>query len=184
MWAIFLFYYHYIKLNLHFKQNDMHTYYLHLGSNQGDRSINLKNAVKQIAQKCGSVTAESSIYETEPWGLKEQDYFLNLAIEVKSNISPDKMLVELQKIQQDMGPAKIEKWGPRIIDIDILYCDQMIMSTDELTIPHPRLHERSFVLTPLMEIAGDMIDPTHNMSIEDLYDICTDESEVVMWDED
>ena len=161
----------------------MHTYYLHLGSNKGDRTSYLSNAIKQITAKIGQVTDQSAIYQTEPWGKKDQDEFLNMAIKVESNLAPEDALNAAKKIETDMGSEKKEKWGPRIIDIDILYCGDLIMEKDNLVIPHPHIYERNFVLIPLMEIAGDFIDPAKEMSIEDIFDLCKDESEVLMFEE-
>ena len=161
----------------------MHTYYLHLGSNKGDRTSYLSNAIKQITAKIGQVTDQSAIYQTEPWGKKDQDDFLNMAIKVESNLVPEDALNAAKKIETDMGSEKKEKWGPRIIDIDILYCDDLITEKDNLVIPHPHIYERNFVLIPLMEIAGDFIDPVKEMSIEDIFDLCKDESEVLLFEE-
>lgn len=161
----------------------MHTYYLHLGSNKGDRTSYLSNAIKQITAKIGQVTDQSAIYQTEPWGKKDQDEFLNMAIKVESNLAPEDALNAAKKIETDMGSEKKEKWGPRIIDIDILYCDDLIMEKDNLVIPHPHIYERNFVLIPLMEIAGDFIDPVKEISIEDIFDLCKDESEVLIFEE-
>ncbi|HLO53204.1 MAG TPA: 2-amino-4-hydroxy-6-hydroxymethyldihydropteridine diphosphokinase [Saprospiraceae bacterium] len=161
----------------------MHSYYLHLGSNKGDRTSYLSNALKQITAKIGQVTDQSAIYQTEPWGKKDQDDFLNMAIKVESNLAPEDALNAAKKIETDMGSEKKEKWGPRIIDIDILYCDDLIMEKDNLVIPHPHIYERNFVLIPLMEIAGDFIDPVKEMSIEDIFDLCKDESEVLLFEE-
>ncbi len=161
----------------------MHTYYLHLGSNKGDRTSYLSNAIKQITAKIGQVTDQSAIYQTEPWGKKDQDDFLNMAIKVESNLVPEDALNAAKKIETDMGSEKKEKWGPRIIDIDILYCNDLIMEKDNLVIPHPHIYERNFVLIPLMEIAGDFIDPVKEMSIEDIFDLCKDESEVLLFEE-
>jgi 2-amino-4-hydroxy-6-hydroxymethyldihydropteridine diphosphokinase len=161
----------------------MHTYYLHLGSNTGDRVSLLTNAIKLITAKIGKVIDQSAIYQTEPWGKKDQDDFLNMAIRVESTLSPEDMLSAAKKIENDMGSVKKEKWGPRMMDIDILYCDDLIMEEDHLVIPHPHIYERNFVLIPLMEIAGDFIDPVKEMSIEDIFDLCKDESEVLIYEE-
>lgn len=161
----------------------MNTYYLHLGSNKGDRTAFLTDAIKQIVAKIGKVTAQSAIYQTEPWGKKDQDEFLNMAIIVESSLEPEDTLTAAKKIEVAMGSEKKEKWGPRIIDIDILYCDDLIMEKDDLVIPHPHIYERNFVLIPLMEIAGDFIDPVKEMSIEDIFDLCKDESEVLLYEE-
>lgn len=160
----------------------MHTYYFHLGSNIGDRNAMLTAAVDQISQKIGKLVLASSIYETEPWGYKNQDHFLNQAIQVESHLSIDDVFTILQEIEKQMGGIKTETWGPRIIDIDILYCDDVIVNTDRLTVPHARMYERSFVLIPMMEIACDFIDPVKNKSIEELFDMCRDEGAVFIYE--
>ncbi len=161
----------------------MSIYYLHLGSNQGDRKITLQKALQKIEEQVGQIVAESSIYETEPWGLKNQENFLNMAITVKSSKSPDQVFEITKAIEASFGGVKTVKWGPRVIDIDILYCDQLVIKTDTLTIPHPQLYERNFVLIPLLEIAGDFVDPVLNKSIDEIYDTCKDEGEVFIYEE-
>lgn len=161
----------------------MPIYYLHLGSNQGNRKITLQKTLQKIEEQVGQIEAESSIYETEPWGLKNQENFLNMAITVKSSKSPDQVFEITKAIEASFGGVKTVKWGPRVIDIDILYCDQQIIKTETLTIPHPQLYERNFVLIPLLEIAGDFIDPVLHKSIDEIYDGCKDEGEVFIYEE-
>jgi 2-amino-4-hydroxy-6-hydroxymethyldihydropteridine diphosphokinase len=161
----------------------MHTYYLHLGSNQGEKKDFLQKALEMISTKIGEISLKSSIYETEPWGMKEQDNFLNMAIEVKSTKSPEDVIQSIKSIESVLGTAKEVKWGPRSIDIDVLYCDDQIMNSSEITIPHPHIQDRNFVLIPLMEIAGDFTDPVHKMTIDELYDICKDTGEVFIFEE-
>ncbi len=161
----------------------MHSYYLHLGSNQGDRNDFLQKALQLISEKIGTINIKSNIYETEPWGIKEQENFLNMAIEVKSTKSPEDVIQSIKSIESSLGSSKSVKWGPRNIDIDVLYCDDLIIESSEITIPHPHIQDRNFVLIPLLEIAGDFTDPVHKMTIDELYDICKDTGEVFIFEE-
>lgn len=160
----------------------MNTYYLHLGSNQGNKKQMLDIAIEKIEKKIGEVILKSSVYETEPWGLKEQDNFLNMALEVESDLSPEEVLYFSKSIEVELGGEKLVKWGPRNIDIDLLYCGDLVIQSDLITIPHPQLYNRNFVLVPLVEIAGDFIDPVKKVSIDHLYDICKDEGEVFLFE--
>jgi 2-amino-4-hydroxy-6-hydroxymethyldihydropteridine diphosphokinase len=159
-----------------------HTYFLHLGSNQGERKENLEKAIEQIKLTIGKVIKQSLIYETEPWGLKDQPNFLNMAIECYSGLKPHDLIVQAKAIEESIGTKKDTKWGPRLIDIDILYCEDLVLE-GELTIPHPQIANRNFVLIPLMEIAGDFIDPNSKLTIEELYDVCEDIGEVMIYEE-
>ena len=111
---------------------------------------------------------QSSMYETKPWGLTDQPDFVNMAVEAETDLAPIELLEMLKKIEKDMGRRDTIRWGPRIIDLDILLYDDIILKTDSLTIPHPLMHEREFVLGPLSEIAGDLIHPVLKKSIGDL----------------
>ena len=161
----------------------MFTYYLHLGSNVGDRKVMLLNAIDAIHQHIGKVVKKSSIYETEPWGLVDHPNFYNLAIEVLSKLSPEEVCLTTKDIEKEMERKKEIHWGPRNIDIDILYCDDIILKSEKLTIPHPHIYDRNFVLIPMMEIAGDFIDPVKNLSIDELYEDCRDTNEVFILEE-
>lgn len=161
----------------------MHSYYLHLGSNQGDRKEFLQKALQLISEKIGTINLKSNIYETEPWGIKEQENFLNMAIEVKSTKSPKELIQNIKSIESSLGSSKSVKWGPRSIDIDVLYCDDLIIESSKITIPHPHIQDRNFVLIPLLEIAGDFTDPVHKLTIEELYDLCKDTGEVFIFEE-
>lgn len=161
----------------------MHTYYLHLGSNQGDRKEFLRKALELIKDNIGEITLKSDIYETEPWGIKEQENFLNMAIAVMSLKPAEAVLKSIKSLESQLDSRKEVKWGPRNIDVDILYCDDMIIKRNDLTIPHPHIYERNFVLIPLMDIAGDFTDPVHKLSIDELYDVCSDTSEVFIFEE-
>lgn len=160
----------------------MHNYYLHLGSNQGNKIQMLELAIQAIETKIGKIVIQSSIYETEPWGLKEQENFLNMALKVESNKDVLEVLNITKSIEAEIGREKTVQWGPRNIDIDILYCDDLVLDTAHLKIPHPQLYNRNFVLIPMIEIAGEFIDPVKKLSMDDLYEECTDDGEVFLYE--
>ena len=128
--------------------------YLGLGTNIGDREKNLKIALEEIS-KTANITKKSSIHETKPEGVKDQGDFLNMAIEIETTMPPTDLFKRLQKIEKTMGRVKTIKNGPRIIDIDILLYEDLKINEPELVIPHPRMHERQFVLKPLSEIKDE-----------------------------
>jgi len=143
--------------------------YLLLGSNLGDRLRNLSDAAGRI----GSVLKRSSVYKTAAWGNTQQPDFFNQAIEVKSELSPHRLLESLQRIEKDMGRLRIEKWGPRIIDIDILFYKDTIVTSGDLTITHPELQNRRFALEPLAEITN-VIHPVLKKTVSQLLRECKD----------
>ena len=152
--------------------------FLLLGSNLGERVAILQQARQMIAEKAGTILAESAIYETEPWGLLDQPAFLNQVIEIDSVLKPQELLNTLLQIEQELGRIRKIRWGARLIDIDILYCSDLILDNSTLTLPHPRLHERRFTLIPLSEIAPEFIDPKHQKTITQLLEECPDHSTV------
>jgi 2-amino-4-hydroxy-6-hydroxymethyldihydropteridine diphosphokinase len=129
--------------------------YLSLGSNMGDREANLEEAVRLLREQV-RVSKVSSLYETEPWGFRDQDRFLNIALEGETDLPPLDLLDFTQGIEQAMKRVKTRVYGPRIIDVDILLYGDVAMDEDRLTIPHPKMKERAFVLIPLKEIAEDL----------------------------
>ena len=140
-----------------------------LGSNLGDRQANLKRAVREIERSEGSkVIAVSSFYESEPVGREDQPDFVNAAAEVWTTLSPRSLLGILRGIELRMGRRRLERWGPRNVDLDILLFGDYVLSEADLTIPHPRMHQRRFVLAPLCEIAPDALHPVLGMRIRDL----------------
>ncbi|MEZ4910154.1 MAG: 2-amino-4-hydroxy-6-hydroxymethyldihydropteridine diphosphokinase [Saprospiraceae bacterium] len=162
----------------------MHHYWLHLGSNEGDRKKNILKAIEAIRNSVGDVISQSNLFETEPWGLKDQPYFINVAIEITSSKSPEDVLKLTKVIESELGRKTTVKWGQRCIDIDILYCDDLIITSEKIQIPHPELYHRNFVLIPMMEISGDKVDPQKHMTIDDIYLESTDSSEVLLYEDE
>jgi len=146
-----------------------HVIYLALGTNLGDRPANLRAAIAALAPQA-RVQAESRIYETPPWGFLDQPAFLNMALCAETDLPPAELLAFLKQLESDLGRVPTFRNGPRLIDIDILFYDDLILNTPPLVIPHPRLHERDFVLVPLADIAPDLIHPVLNQSIRALLD--------------
>ena len=145
------------------------TVYLSLGSNVGDRAANLNSAIEQI-RKLGEVEAVSSFYETEPVEFTSQPWFLNCALRVNTGKMPKQLLAALLGIEQQMGRRRTQKKGPRVIDIDILLFGNSVIDTRGLTIPHPAMHARRFVLEPLTEIAPEVRHPVFKRTIRELRD--------------
>lgn len=148
--------------------------YLLLGSNEGDRQEWIRQGIDAIAAACGSVTQQSALYETAAWGLEDQPDFLNKAIKIETGLSPHQLLKAIQVVEMQLGRQRTVKWGQRTLDIDILFYDDRIIRTKDLTIPHPFLQERRFALMPLQEIAPDLIHPVLDKTIDILTRECTD----------
>ena len=139
--------------------------YLLLGSNMGNRKLNLEIAIAAISQQFGVLIAESSVYETAAWGKTDQPSFLNQAVMVKSNLPALQILKAILAIEKNMGRVRLEKWGQRLIDIDLIFYGEEVMSTIELTLPHSEMHKRKFVLVPLNEIAPSFQHPIFKQKI-------------------
>jgi len=142
--------------------------YIGIGSNLGNRQKNCLRAIELLQKKDIIVTKRSSLYETEPWGVKDQPRFINMAVEIDTSLKPKELLKILKNIEKELGREKSSKWGPRIIDLDILLFDDIILNKDNLKIPHPLMHERDFVLRPLCEIAPDIYHPLLKMRMHEL----------------
>ena len=156
--------------------------YLHTGSNLGDREDNLRQVNGLIEQYIGKIKKPSRLYETQAWGITNQPDFINQALLVETSQSPQEVMKSIKKIEELMGRVAIEKWTARVIDIDILMYENLVIHEKDLTIPHLHLHERNFVLVPLMEIAGEVIHPVLHLAIEDIYFECNDPLDVIMID--
>jgi len=143
--------------------------YLLLGSNLGNREKQIADALKLIAERVGEILQTSSIYETEAWGKTDEPSFLNLAVEVNTDHKPFQLLEAVLKIEADLGRVRYEKWGSRLIDIDIiLYGDEVVTVENCLQIPHPEMQHRKFVLLPLSEIAPNAVHPILMQRISEL----------------
>ncbi len=149
-----------------------HTVYLSIGSNIGDAELNCDTSVDML--RCADnleVTAVSGYYKTEPVDYLDQNYFVNLAVRLKTDLSPYDLLRKLKQIQELMGQGKKEvRFGPRIIDLDIIFYNHMILDTSDLELPHPRMQNRMFVLKPLCDIAPGYQHPVFNLSVQEMLD--------------
>lgn len=148
-----------------------HTVYLALGSNLGDRLANLKQAIASLPPQM-EVKAASSVYETPPWGYEDQPEFLNQVVKASTYLDPEPLLKHLKRLEIALGRKTSFLNGPRSIDLDILFYDDLVLKTASLVIPHPRLHERGFVLLPLLEISPDLVHPVNQKSVREMAAGC------------
>ncbi len=143
--------------------------YISLGSNIGNRLKNIKEAIKQIGDTEGiKIIRLSSVYETEPVGYKNQNYFMNIVLEIETEIAPFDLMEKFLEIENIMGRRRMKKWGPRNIDIDMLLYNGVIIESQLLTLPHPRMGERAFIMTPLKELLKEEFDAVikkHDLNI-------------------
>ncbi|MDR1372529.1 MAG: 2-amino-4-hydroxy-6-hydroxymethyldihydropteridine diphosphokinase [Dysgonamonadaceae bacterium] len=147
--------------------------HLLLGSNLGNRIENLQKARQLITEQAGRLVAVSSEYETEPWGFSSNNMFLNQAIAVETDLLPDKVLTVTESIEKQAGRKEktcLHTYKDRIIDIDLLLADNIVLNTDKLTVPHPFMHDRLFVMQPLCEIAPDVLHPVFKKTIRQLLE--------------
>lgn len=150
----------------------MATVYLGLGTNLGNKQANLRTAIYKLRERIGKQVSLSSFYETAPWGFESDHSFLNAAIGLETSLSPIEILHITQEIEKELGRTKKSvngSYSDRLIDIDILLYDTLVLQTPELTIPHPLMTERDFVMKPLIEIAGNVIHPTRQKTLSELY---------------
>jgi 2-amino-4-hydroxy-6-hydroxymethyldihydropteridine diphosphokinase len=156
----------------------MNKVYLLIGGNMGDREGFLSAARIKIAEHCGAVICQSSIYQTAAWGIEEQAPFLNQALEIDTHLNADELLTTILFIERLLGRKRQVKYGPRIIDIDILLFNDEIIKSEGLTVPHPQMQSRRFVLLPLGEIAPNKVHPALQKSILQLLEECPDNLDV------
>lgn len=147
-----------------------HTAYIAFGSNLGDKNKNIEDAIKLIGSDIIKIEKVSSLYETDPVGYENQDIFLNGVMKVKTILNEYKLLERLMEIEKDLKRERLIKWGPRTIDLDIVLYDNIISDCEVVTLPHPRMHERLFVLEPLNEIAPNVVHPIYSKRIKELYE--------------
>lgn len=160
------------------KKNDDNQLILSLGGNQGDIKKTFLSAKNMIAQEIGTIVKESSIYQTQAWGVENQPDFLNQVIIVETKLSPTTILEKCLAIEMELGRKRMKRWGERTIDIDLLFFNNEIIQTENLQVPHPRISERNFILFPLNEIIPNYIHPVLNVSIKNLKNKCIDDLKV------
>lgn len=153
--------------------------FLGIGTNLGNRENNLENAIASIGLSIGPVLMSSSIYVTEPWGFQSEEEFLNMVVKLETELTPLMLLERIHTIESLLGRVRgPEQFSSRVIDIDILLYEDMIIDEDNLKIPHPLLQERRFVLVPLCEIAAELLHPVLKKTIEELLEVCEDKGVV------
>ncbi len=145
-----------------------HIAFLSTGTNLGDGFINLTLANQLIDRHVGEILAASPVYRTAPWGLENQADFLNQVLKIETGFSPRELLHALQGIEQYMGRIRETRWGSRLIDLDLIFFDDLVIDDADLIVPHPRMHLRRFVLVPLADIAPDWIHPLLKQSVQTL----------------
>ncbi|HVS94080.1 MAG TPA: 2-amino-4-hydroxy-6-hydroxymethyldihydropteridine diphosphokinase [Mucilaginibacter sp.] len=146
----------------------MNDVFLLLGANLGDRRAHLQRAVQLLEKEVGTIVKQSSFYETQAWGKTDEPDYLNQVVQIGTALPPELLLQKILDIELLMGRKRVEKWGSRIIDIDILFYDSDIISLPRLEIPHPELHKRRFTLEPLSEIAPELVHPVFHKTIVQL----------------
>ena len=155
--------------------------FLQLGSNIGDRVCYLNQAKRYIAEEIGDVVSESRVYESSPWGVTNQDYYLNEVIEVYTLDHPNTVLKKILHIEKKIGRVRKRKWSSRVIDIDIIFYASVIINNKNLIIPHEYMHERNFVLYPLNDIAADFVHPIIKNTVNKLMKECNDKNEIKIY---
>jgi 2-amino-4-hydroxy-6-hydroxymethyldihydropteridine diphosphokinase len=153
----------------------MNKVFLLIGGNMGDRLQNLHQAIALIAATCGPVIQQSAVYETAAWGKTDQAAFLNQALLLTTLLTPQELITAILSVEEQMGRRRMERNGPRVIDIDIIFYNDRVMHEPHLTIPHPQLQNRRFVLVPLVEIAPAFVHPVFHKTVRELLSECKDD---------
>ena len=153
----------------------MNKVFLLIGGNMGDRLQNLHQAIALLSATCGPVIQQSAVYETAAWGKTDQAAFLNQALLLTTSLTPQELITTILSVEEEMGRLRMEKNGPRVIDIDIIFYNELVMQEPNLTIPHPQLQNRRFVLVPLHEIAPTFVHPVLHKTITELLEECKDD---------
>ncbi len=146
----------------------MTTIYIGIGSNLGDREGTCLKALEELEKRGIKVTKKSSRYETEPWGVRDQPKFINMVVEADTDLSPEEVLKVIKEIERNFGRRETLRWGPRVVDLDILFYNDLVIDEPDLRIPHPHMHERDFVLKPLSEIAPEAIHPLLKKTVREM----------------
>lgn len=152
----------------------MNTAILLIGGNIGDRPKYLQQAALRIAARTGRITAESALYETAPWGEVQQPDYLNQALRLETELDAPTLLNVLLDVEKEIGRVRRQKWGARVIDIDLIFFNQEVITLPQLKVPHPQLQHRRFVLAPLSEIVPDWMHPILQLTVNQLLEACTD----------
>lgn len=163
--------------------NELHIVYLSIGSNLGDRISNIEKSFKLITEKIGEIVLSAPIYENPPIGFESTELFLNTCIGIETTLSPNQLLIKTQEIEIELGrtnKSTAQNYSSRIIDLDIIFYDELIIENKNLTIPHKHFRNRNFVLKPLNDITPDLRDPISGFTIQYLHTICKDKSELTL----
>lgn len=156
-----------------------HLVYLCIGGNLGDREANLEETRMFIEFNMGDILEESPVYESEAWGMENSPAFLNQIIKLETELSPEDLLSEITELEEFYGRERVDGvYQPREMDVDIIFFDDLIIGTEQLNVPHPRMHLRKFVLMPLSDIAPDLIHPVLKKSVRELLSVCEDQSAI------
>lgn len=160
----------------------MKTVFLGIGTNLGDREENLKKSLRIISETIGKITAVSSVYETEPWGFESGNLFLNMVVQIETKLTPRVLLKRIMMTEAVMGRIREGKeYSSRLIDIDILFYDDIVTDLPELKIPHPRIPERRFVLVPLCELVPNFVHPVLKKTMAQMLAECPDHKMVKLY---
>lgn len=160
-----------------------HTAYISVGSNMGDPLANCRNAIKSLEDSADCrVTGVSPFYRTEPVDYLDQDWFVNAAVRLQTRLSPLELLAELHVIEAEAGRNRVDavRFGPRPLDLDIIFYDDLVLDTPEITLPHPRMHERRFVLRPLCDMEGELIHPILKKMLHSLLEMLDDPNQKII----